>query len=73
MMMSSVMLPEVLAPIAFADIPEPLLEFAGVTPLGAAHEITDRDIRRDLDEHMDMITRQGTADDGHGPFNRRPA
>ena len=33
--------------------------------LCAAHEVADRDVRRDFDEHMDVVTRQDTVDDRH--------
>ena len=64
-MMSLVMLPDVapevspapeaLSPVSFADMLELLLDLAGGTPLGPAHEVADRDIRRNFDEHMHVI------------------
>jgi hypothetical protein len=44
-------LPEALAPLAFADVFELLLDFARRTPLCPTHEVADRDMRRNLDEH----------------------
>jgi hypothetical protein len=61
-------LPEALAPVAFAYVLEFLLYLAGRPPLGTAHEVTDRDVRRDFDEHMDVVARQRTIDDGHTHF-----
>lgn len=49
--------PEALAPITFANMFELLLDSAGGSPFGLLHKGTDRDTGRDLDEHMDMITR----------------
>ena len=57
--------PETLAPIALADMLELLLDLARRAPLGHAHEVADPDVRRDFDEHVDVITRQRSADDGH--------
>src|SRR5579871_3807542 len=57
--------PEPLAPVAFADMLELLLDLARRAALGAAHKVTDRDMRRDFHEHMDVIARQGTVDDRH--------
>ena len=44
---------------------ELLLDFARRTPLCPAHEVADRDIWRNLDEHVDVILRQGAVDDRH--------
>lgn len=60
--------PEPLAPVALADVLELLPDLARQTPLGPAHKVTDRDIRRDFDEHMDVIARQGAIDDCHAHF-----
>src|SRR5665647_95896 len=57
--------PEPLPPVAFADMLELLLDLARRAALGAAHEVADRDMRRYLDEHMDVVARQGTVDDRH--------
>ena len=57
--------PEALAPIAFADVLELLLDLARGTPLGPTDEVADRDMRRYLDEHMDVIARQSAVDDGY--------
>src|SRR5690606_8166448 len=62
-------LPEALAPIAFADVLELLLDLARRAPLGPAHEVADRDVRRDFDEHVNVVARQGTVDDGHAHFS----
>lgn len=61
-------LPEALSPVAFADVLELLLDLARRAALGSAHEIADRDMRRDFDEHVDMIARQSAVDDGHSHF-----
>ena len=42
---------------------ELLLDFARRASLDAAHEVADRDLGRDFDEHVDMIGRQDPADD----------
>ena len=48
-------LPEALAPVAFADMLELLLDFARRAALGAANEVTDRDVRRNFHEQMDVV------------------
>jgi hypothetical protein len=45
-----------------------LLDLARGTPLGPAHEVADRDVRRDFGEHMHIIARQGTVDDDQAQF-----
>src|SRR5262245_21531972 len=57
-------LPEALAPVAFADVLELLLYLAGGASLGPADEVADRDVRRDFDEQVDMVARQGAVDNG---------
>jgi len=44
---------------------ELLLDFARRATLGSSHEVTDRDVRRDFNEQMDVIARQHTVDDLH--------
>lgn len=58
-------LPEALAPVAFSDVFELLLDLARRAPLGTTHEVTDRDVRRDFNEHVHVIARQSPVDDGH--------
>lgn len=58
-------LPEALSPAALADVFEFLLDLARGPTLGPPHEVTHRDVRRDFDEHMHAIARQGTVDDRH--------
>jgi len=58
-------LPEALAPVAFSDVLEFLLDFARRTPLRPAHEVRDCNMRREFDEHVDAITRQRAFDDRH--------
>lgn len=58
-------LPEALSPIALADVFELLLDFAGRAPFCAADEVADRNVRRDFDEDMDVVARQGAIDDRH--------
>lgn len=58
-------LPEALAPVAFSDVFELLLDFAGRASFGPAHEVRNRDVRRDFDEHVDVVPRQCAVDDGH--------
>ena len=58
-------MPEALAPVAFADVFEFLLDLARGSSLGPAHEVADRYVGRDLDEHVHVITRQSPVDDGH--------
>src|SRR3546814_10228768 len=53
--------PEALAPVAFADMFELLLDLARRAVLCPAHEIADRGMRRDFDEHVDVIARQGAV------------
>ena len=65
MMMSSVMLPEALAPVALSDVFELLLELARRAPLGTTYEVADRDVRRDFNEHVHVIARQGAIHDDH--------
>ena len=60
--------PEPLAPVAIADVLELLPDLARRAPLGPAHEVTDRDIRGDFDEHMGVIAQQGAVDDCHAHF-----
>lgn len=57
--------PEPLAPVAFADVLELLLDFPRRTSFGPVDEVADRDMRRYLDEQVDMVARQGAVDDGH--------
>ena len=57
--------PEPLAPVALADVFELLLDFARRAPLGPAHEVADRDMRRDFHEHVDVIAGQCAVDDRH--------
>src|ERR1019366_4557592 len=57
--------PEPLPPVALTDMLELLLDFARRTSLCPAHEVADRDMRWYFHEHMDVIARQGTVDDGH--------
>ena len=33
---------------------------------GSTHEVVDRDVRREIDEHMNVVARQRTVDDRHG-------
>jgi hypothetical protein len=61
-------LPEALAPVALADMLELLLDFARRAAFGAAHEVADGDMRRDLHEHVDMIARENAMDDCHAHF-----
>ena len=60
--------PEALAPEAFADVFELLLDFARRAPLGLAHEIAYPHVGRYLDEQVDVILRQRPADDRHPHF-----
>jgi hypothetical protein len=48
-------LPEPLAPVAFADVLELLLDFASRAPFCPADEVGDRDMRRNLDEHVHVM------------------
>ena len=57
-------LPEALAPVALADMLELLLDLARRAALGPAHEVADRDMGRDFDEHMDVIAREHAMNDG---------
>jgi len=57
--------PESLSPIALADIFKLLLYLARSASLCPAHKVADRNVGRDLDEHMHMITRQSAVDDLH--------
>ena len=61
--------PETLAPVALADMPELLLDFARRAAFGAAHEVAERDMRRDFDEQVDVIARQRAGDDRHAHFS----
>jgi len=47
--------PEPLAPVSLADMLELLLNLAGRAALGAPDEAAGRDMRRYLDEHVDVI------------------
>src|SRR5665213_4571844 len=58
-------LPEALSPVALTDMFEFLLDLARGPALGPAHKVADRDMWRDFDEHMHMVARKGTVDDGH--------
>lgn len=58
-------LPEALAPVPLSDVFELLLDLARRAPLGTTHEVTDRDVRRDFNEHVHMIARQSPIDDDH--------
>ena len=60
--------PEMATPIAFAKFGELHLGTMRRAALDAAHEVADRDMRRYLDEHMDMIFGQNTGDDLHPEF-----
>jgi hypothetical protein len=51
-------LPEALAPVALSDVFELLLDLARRAPLGTTYEVTDRDVRRDFNEHVHVIARQ---------------
>ena len=44
---------------------ELLLDLARRASLGPADEVADRDVWRDFDEHVDVITCEGTVDDRH--------
>ena len=57
--------PEALAPVALADVFELLLDFARLPAFCVVHEVSDRDMRRDFDEHVDVIARQRAVDDRH--------
>jgi len=57
--------PEALPPVTLADVLELLLDFAGRASLCPADEVADRDVRRDFDEHVNVILRQRAVDDGH--------
>ncbi len=56
------------AEAVLADMLELLLDLARRAPHGPAHEVADRDMRRYLDEHMDVIARQRAVDDRHAHF-----
>src|SRR4030095_1218493 len=56
-------LPEALAPVAFADVLELLLNLARRAALGAAHEVADGNVGWYLDEQVHVIARQGAVDD----------
>ena len=59
------LLPEALSPIAFADMLELLLYLARGTTFSPAYKVADRNVGRDLGEHMHLIARQSAVDDGH--------
>ena len=58
-------LPEALSPVTLSDVFELLLDLAPRAPLGTTHEVADRDVRRDFNEHVHVIARQGAIHDGH--------
>ena len=58
-------LPEALSPVPFADMLEFLLDLARRSAFCATDEVADGDMRRDLDEHMDVVARQRAIDDRH--------
>ena len=45
--------------VALAHVFELLLDFARGAPLGLAHEISDRELWWDFDEHMPAVAGQG--------------
>ena len=57
--------PEALPPVALAHVLEFLLDSARGTPLGSLDELADRDMRRNVDEQVDVVSRQSSTDDGH--------
>ena len=55
--------PEMAAPVAFAQVGELHLHTMRGTALNATHEVADSDMRRYLDEHVDMLFGQNTRHD----------
>ncbi len=57
--------PKPASPIPFAEFGKFLLNFARGTALHPLHELTDGNMRRDFDKHMDVIAGENTVDDFH--------
>jgi len=57
--------PEVPSPVALLQGRELMLNLVRQAPFHSAHDVADRELRRDRDKHMHMIRRQDALDDGH--------
>ena len=60
--------PEPAAPVSLSQFGELHLDLSRAPALDPAHHVTDREMGRDRDEHMDMIGGQDPADDRDPQF-----